>query len=187
MYTNPVAGFFIRHKCYDPKKPNNHTTVQFLFNDLTIKCIIPLSTMTGRQHFKNKSAQRYHHQRWYIYIYIHMYIHTPNTHIFVKKQHVFPQSNTNIRTTSPGAYSHTIVSCCVCFFLFRKKLKCWHIKANFSTTVISAIFKWKEKKTSSLRQVMHISCLLLDTNLDLVVDLTSLASSPGFKLVSLDD
>lgn len=61
MYTNPAAGFFIRHKCYDPEKPNNHTTVQFLINDLTIKCIILLSKITGRQHFKKESAQRYHH------------------------------------------------------------------------------------------------------------------------------
>lgn len=29
MYTNPAAGS-LRHKCYDPGKPNNHTTVQFL-------------------------------------------------------------------------------------------------------------------------------------------------------------
>lgn len=58
----------------------------------------------------------------------------------------FPQSNTHIRTLSPGAYIYTIVFCCVCFFLFRKKIKCRHIKVNFSTTVISAIFKG-EKRT----------------------------------------
>lgn len=81
---------FIRHKCYDPEKPNNHTTVQFLFNDLTIKCIIPLSTITGRQHFKKKVPRDIIIS---VDIYIHMYIHTPNTHIFVKKHHVFPQSN----------------------------------------------------------------------------------------------
>lgn len=45
----------------------------------------------------------------------------------------------------------------------------------------------KRKKTSSLKQVMHISCLLLDTNLDHVVGVTSLVFSPGFKHVSLDN
>lgn len=115
----------------------------------------------GRQHFRKESAPRFHHyQRWYIYPYV--YIHTPNhrdTRIFVKKHHVFPQSNTHIRTLSPGAYIYTIVFCCVCLFSIQKKFKCWHIKANFSTTVISAIFKQKKKrkKTSSLRQAMHIS------------------------------
>lgn len=56
-----------------------------------------------------------------IYISICIYIHPVHTSL-LKKHHVFPQSNTNIRTTSPGAYIHTIVSCCVCFF-YSEKIK----------------------------------------------------------------
>lgn len=129
MYTNPAAGS-LRHKCYDPGKPNNHTTVQFLIMLQWSYHQMYYSPFkkTGRQHFRKESAPRYHHhhhhhQRWYIYPYV--YIHTPNhrdTRIFVKKKTscFFPQSNTHIRTLSPGAYIYTIVFCCVCFFLFRK-------------------------------------------------------------------
>jgi len=157
VYTNPAAGS-LRHKCYDPGKPNNHTTVQFLimlqwsYHQMYYS---PFNKKTGRQHFRKESAPRYHHhhhhhhhQRRYIYPYV--YIHTPNhrdTRIFVQKNIMFfPQSNTHIRTLSPGAYIYTIVFCCVWFFSIQKKLKCWHIKANFSTTVISAIFKQTKQK-----------------------------------------
>lgn len=146
MYTNLVAGLFIRHKCYDPEKPNNHTTVQFLFNDLTIKCIIPLSTITGRQHFKKKVPRDIIIS---VDIYIHMYIHTPNTHIFVKKHHVFPQSNTNIRTTSPGAYIHTIVSCCVCFFYSEKNLNVDTYRPTFQQQ--SSVQYLNEKKKKNIK------------------------------------
>lgn len=88
MYTNSAAGS-LRHKCYDPGKPNNHTTVQFLtmlqwsYHQMYYS---PFKK-TGRQHFKKESAPRYHHhQRRYIYIYPYVYIHTPNhrdTRIFV--------------------------------------------------------------------------------------------------------
>lgn len=162
MYTNPAAGS-LRHKCYDHSEPNNCTTVQFFI--MLQWSYHQMYYSPFKQNQEDSTSEKKVPQDIIIFsidIYIHMYIYIhPITEIhtsLLKNIMFFPQSNTHIRTSSPGAYIYTIVFCCVCFFfLFRKKIKCWHIKANFSTTVISAIFKQKRKKKSSLRQAMHIS------------------------------
>lgn len=166
MYTNPAASS-LRHKCYDPGEPNNHTTVQFL---IMLQWSYHQMYYSPFKKQEDSTSEKKVPQDIIITIiisvdiYIHMYIYIhPITEIhasLLKKQHVFPQSNTHIRTLSPGAYLYTIVFCCVCFFSIQKKIKMLTYKSqlfNNSHQCNIQTKKKENKKTSSLRQAMHIS------------------------------
>lgn len=78
MYTNPAASS-LRHKCYDPGKPNNHTTVQF-FNHVTM--ILPSNVLFPFQKKQEDSTSEKKVPQDIIIIiiisvdiYIHMYIY----------------------------------------------------------------------------------------------------------------
>lgn len=95
-----------------------------------------------------------------IYISICIYTYTQSqryTHLCQKNITFFPQSNTHFRT-SPGASLYNSILLCLFFFYSEKNLKCWHIKANFSTTVISAIFKPKK-----IKKIMKITKIKFKT------------------------
>lgn len=141
-------------------------------------------------------------------IYIHMYIYIhPITEIhaslFKKKQKqknimfflllFSPQSNTHIRTLSPGAYIYTIVFCCVCSFFFsvqKKKFQMLTHKSQRFNNSHQCNIQTKQnetkkrKKTSSLRQAdaYFICCLITNLYLD-VADLLLqlLVVVPGIK------
>lgn len=95
------------------------------YNDLTIKCIIPLSNKIRKTALQKRKCPKISSSSASIYISICIYTYTQSqryTRLCGKNIMFFPQSNTHIRTSSPGAYIYTIVFCCVCFFfLFRKK------------------------------------------------------------------
>lgn len=126
VYTNPAAGS-LRHKCYDHSEPNNCTTVQFFI--MLQWSYHQMYYSPFKQNQEDSTSEKKVPQDIIIFsidIYIHMYIYIhPITEIhtsLLKNIMFFPQSNTHIRTSSPGAYIYTIVFCCVCFFfLFRKK------------------------------------------------------------------
>lgn len=127
MYTNPAAGS-LHHKCYDPGKPNNHTTVQFLimlqwsYHQMYYS---PFKKNRKTALQKRKCPKISSSSSSSIYIYPYVYIHTPNhrdTHIFVKKKtSCFFHKVTH--TLSPGAYIYTIVFCCVRFVFFYSEKK----------------------------------------------------------------
>lgn len=103
MYTNPAAGS-LRHKCYDPGMPNNHTTVQFVFNHVTM--ILPSNVLFPFQKKQEDSTSEKKVPQDIIIIiisvdiYIHMYIYIhPITEIHAsllkKKHHVFSHKVTH--------------------------------------------------------------------------------------------
>lgn len=90
-----------------------------------------------------------------MYIYIH-----PITEIHAslskKKTSCFfpPQSDTHIRTLSPGAYIYTIVFCCVCFFFYSEKnLKMSTHKSQLFNNSHQCNIQTKQNKKKEKHQV----------------------------------
>lgn len=91
MYTKPAAGS-LRHKCYDPGKPNNHTTVQFLIMLQWSYHQVYYSPLKKQEDSTSeKKVPQDIIIRADIYIHMYIYIH-PITEIHAslwRKHHVF--------------------------------------------------------------------------------------------------
>lgn len=146
MYTNPAAGCR-HHKCYDPEKPDYHTTVQdfvvcfFFLNHVTM--ILPSNVLfpflinrkTALQKRKcpmiSSSSSIYISICIYTYTQSQRYTHlcggkNPITYAFFFYLHVVTHTlrhHHHHHHHLEHHHHHTIVFCCVCSFfsLFRKK------------------------------------------------------------------